>query len=440
MDASTAAFPEKFIWGAATASYQIEGAWNEDGKGESIWDRFSHTQGKIVNDENGDVACDHYHRYPEDIAMMSKLGLRAYRFSVSWPRIMPYGRGALNQAGLDFYERIIDALLEAKIRPFVTLYHWDLPQALQEKGGWGNPDTWRYFSDYAALMAKRFGDRVEYWMTLNEPQVIAFAGHERGELAPGLHDRRLAIQVSHHLLLAHGAASQAIRAVSGPSKVGISLNLYPFEPAGDSRLDAEAAELGWMKTCAWFLDPLLRSRYPPEAVEYYGDNSPSIQPGEQELIAQPLDFLGVNFYNRQVTGANGPVKVRGAEYTEMGWEVHPPALRKLLQDLNREYRLPPLFITENGAAFEDTVTADGHVRDPRRLSYIREHIIQARLAIADGVDLRGYFIWSLMDNFEWAHGFSKRFGLVYVDYPSQRRILKESGEWYARVIGANAVE
>lgn len=440
MDASTAAFPEKFIWGAATASYQIEGAWNEDGKAESIWDRFSHTQGKIVNDENGDVACDHYHRYPEDIAMMSKLGLRAYRFSVSWPRIMPYGRGALNQAGFDFYERIIDTLLEAKIRPFVTLYHWDLPQALQEKGGWGNPDTWRYFSDYAALMAKRFGDRVEYWMTLNEPQVIAFAGHERGELAPGLHDRRLAIQVSHHLLLAHGAGSQAIRAVSGPSKVGISLNLYPFEPAGDSRLDAEAAELGWMKTCAWFLDPLLRSRYPPEAVEYYGDNSPSIQAGEQELIAQPLDFLGVNFYNRQVTGANGPVKVRGAEYTEMGWEVHPPALRKLLQDLNREYRLPPLFVTENGAAFEDTETADGHVRDPRRLSYLREHIIQARLAIADGVDLRGYFVWSLMDNFEWAHGFSKRFGLVYVDYPSQRRILKESGEWYSRVIGANAVE
>jgi beta-glucosidase len=440
MNSSVLSFPEDFIWGAAAASYQVEGAWNLDGKGESIWDRFTHTPGKTHNGDTGDVACDHYHRYREDVALMERLGLKAYRFSIAWPRVIPNGRGAVNPAGLDFYDRLVDALLEARIRPFVTLYHWDLPQAMQDVGGWGNRDTCRYFADYAALMAHRLGDRVHYWMTLNEPQVVAFAGHAKGEHAPGLRDQKLAVQVSHHLLVAHGLATQAIRANSGQAKVGIVLNLSPFEPAGDSRADRDAADLGWQLNCVWFLDPLFRAHYPSAALQFYGDKAPAVQPGDLGLIAQELDFLGVNFYARQVTGADGAVQVPGAEYTEMGWEVHAPALRDLLVGLNREYRLPPVFITENGAAFADEVGADGGVHDPRRVNYLREHLIQARLAMGDGVDLHGYFVWSLMDNFEWAHGYSKRFGVVYVDYATQRRILKESGEWYAQVIAGTPIE
>jgi beta-glucosidase len=440
MERSASAFPEAFIWGASSAAYQIEGAWSEDGKGESIWDRFSHTPGKIHNEETGDIACDHYHRYREDIALMEQLGLQAYRFSISWPRVIPNGRGDINLAGLDFYERLVDGLLQAKIQPFVTLYHWDLPQALQDNGGWGNPDTSRYFADYADLVVRRLGDRVPYWMTLNEPQVATFAGHYTGQHAPGLRDRKLALQVGHHLLIAHGLGLQAIRANNARAKAGISLNLYPFEPAGDSRADVEAAERGWLTTCQWFLDPLLRAHYPAEAIEYYGDDAPLVQPGELDVIAGAFDFLGVNFYSRQVVGAKGPVRLPDSEYTEMGWEVHPPALRKVLTDLNGQYKLPPLFVTENGAAHADEVSADGCVRDPRRVEYLHEHIIQARLAMSDGVDLRGYFVWSLTDNFEWMYGFAKRFGLVYVDYATQRRIVKESGEWYRGVIGRNGVE
>jgi beta-glucosidase len=433
-------FPETFYWGASSASYQVEGAWSEDGKGESIWDRFCHTPGKIDNDETGDVACDHYHRYRQDIALMQELGLQAYRFSISWPRVVPNGRGAFNFAGLDFYQRLVDGLLDAKIRPFVTLYHWDLPQALQDNGGWGNLDTSRYFADYVDLVVRRLGDRVPYWMTLNEPEVVTFAGHVRGEHAPGMRDRKLALQVSHHLMLAHGLGVQAIRANSTRARVGIALNLYPIEPAGDSHADLQAAELGWLTTCQWFLDPLLRAHYPPEALEYYGDDAPSVQPGEDVLVAQSLDFLGVNFYSRRVVDAKGPVRLPDAEYTEMGWEVHPPSLRKVLTDLNRQYQLPPVFITENGAAYADKVDLEGCVRDPRRVEYLRDHIIQARLAMSDGVDLRGYFVWSLTDNFEWNFGYAKRFGLAYVDYANQHRILKDSGKWYASVIGRNGVE
>lgn len=440
MTSSSPSFPESFVWGASSASYQIEGAWNADGKGESIWDHFSHTPGKILNGETGDVACDHYHRYLEDIALMERLGLNAYRLSIAWPRVFPTGRGAANPAGLDFYERLIDALLQANIQPFITLFHWDLPQAMQDAGGWQNPDTSRYFADYAALMAVRFGDRVHSWMTLNEPQVFAFVGHDKGEHAPGLRNHKLAIQVSHNLLVGHGLAAQAIRASTGRSQVGIALDLHPFEPAGDAAGDYRAAELGWLTSSQWFIDPLLRAQYPPEALEYYGDEAPSVQPGDMDLIAQPLDFFGINYYSRQVVSAKGPVKVPDSEYTEMGWEVNAPALNKLLVDLKREYRLPPVYITENGAAYADEVSSDGAVHDPRRINYLREHIIQARLAMDDGVDLRGYFVWSLMDNFEWSYGFSKRFGLVYVDFATQRRIVKESGEWYARVIAERKVE
>ena len=440
MNSSAALFPEDFVWGASSASYQVEGAWNVDGKGESIWDRFTHTSGKIEHGDTGDVACDHYHRYLEDIGMMERLGLNAYRFSIAWPRVIPNGRGAVNPAGLDFYDRLVDALLKAKIQPFATLYHWDLPQAMQDAGGWRNPDTCRYFADYAALIARHLGDRIRFWMTLNEPQVIAFAGHQSGEHAPGLRDHKLAIQVSHNLLVAHGLATQAVRANTGQAKVGIALNLYPFDPAGDSTADREAADLGWQTTCSWFLDPLIRAHYPAAALEFYGDEAPTVQPRDMGLIAQHLDFLGVNFYARKVTGANGDVQVPGAEYTDMGWEVHPPALRKLLVELNREYRLPPVFVTENGAAYLDQVGGDSRVHDPRRVNYLREHLIQVRLAMDDGVDLRGYFVWSLLDNFEWSFGFSKRFGLAYVDYATQQRIVKESGEWYSQVIARRMVE
>ncbi len=434
-------FPSDFIWGAATAAYQIEGAWNEDGKDESIWDRFSHTPGKIENGDVGDVACDHYHRYLEDIALMRQLGLKAYRFSIAWPRVIPAGRGAVNSAGLDFYDRLVDALLEAKIQPFVTLYHWDLPQALQDLGGWPQRELCGYFADYAALMVKRLGDRVCQWVTFNEPWVAAFVGYREGRHAPGVQDEKLALQTAHHLLVAHGLAAQAIRSIEPLAKVGIVLDMWPVEAGTDLDEDHVIAEQSWQKGAGWFLSPLLRGCYPPAAWQAYGDRVPTVYPGDIALIAQRLDFLGVNFYSRGlVEGGQFVRPVPGSEYTEMGWEVHPPALGHLLLRLKREYRVPPLYITENGAAFPDTPAPDGGVRDAQRVNYLREHFIQARLAMDEGVDLRGYFVWSLLDNFEWAHGYSKRFGLIYVDYATQQRIIKESGAWYAQVISRNRIE
>jgi len=434
-------FPDDFLWGAATAAYQIEGAWNEDGKGESIWDRFCHTPDHIENDDTGDVACDHYHRWREDVALMQRLGLPAYRFSVSWPRVIPAGRGAVNPPGLDFYDRLVDALLAAGIQPFLTLYHWDLPQALQDRGGWGARDTCGYFADYADRLARRLGDRVRHWATFNEPWVVAFVGHQYGWHAPGLQDEALTLQVAHHLLVAHGLATQALRAADARLQVGIVLNTRPVEPATDLEQDRALADQYWQRNEGWFLDPLLRAEYPPAAWEDYGDRRPAVQPGDMSLIAQLLDWLGVNYYSRGMA-QQGQIldPVPGSEYTDMGWEIHAPALRRLLVRLKRDYPVPPLYITENGAAFPDQVSPDGRVHDPRRIAYLRDHLIQARLAIADGVDLRGYFVWSLLDNFEWAHGYAKRFGLIYVDYATQQRIVKDSGEWYARVIAHNGVE
>jgi beta-glucosidase len=434
-------FPPGFLWGAATAAYQIEGAWDEDGKGESIWDCFSHTPGKTRDGDTGDTACDHYHRFEDDVALMARLGLKAYRFSISWPRVIPAGSGKVNLAGLDFYDRLVDKLLQANIEPFVTLYHWDLPQALQEQGGWGARDTCAAFADYAALMARRLGDRVRRWATFNEPSASAFAGHRSGEHAPGFRDGKLALQAAHHLLLAHGLAVQAVRAVEPGLEAGIVLCLWPFEPATPSAEDKQAAELAWQQGDAWFLDALFRAHYPPAAWEAYGPDVPRVMPGDQAVIAQHLDFLGINYYSRTLRGVQGNIKpVPGAEYTEMGWEVHPPAFRRLLLRLQREYSLPPLYITENGAVFADDLSADGCIHDPRRIRYLRQHLIQIRRALDEGIDLRGYFAWSLMDNFEWANGYSKRFGLVYVDYPTQRRIVKDSGTWYRGVIARNGVE
>ena len=434
-------FPEGFTWGAATAAYQIEGGWNADGKGESIWDRFCHTPGKIHNGDTGDVACDHYHYYQDDIALMRQLGLKAYRFSVSWPRVVPNGCGAINPAGLDFYDRLVDGLLAANLQPFVTLYHWDLPQALEDLGGWPNRDVCGYFADYAALMVRRLGDRVRHWATFNEPYVSAFLGYRDGCHAPGLQDEKLALQAAHHLMVAHGMAAQAIRAIAPQAQVGIVLDMFPTETDTNLPEDRAVVERAWQKEIGWFLDPLLRACYPPEALQAYGPHAPHIQPGDLALIAQRLDFLGVNFYSRNLVRNGSPVKpVPGSEYTEMDWEIHAPALRRLLVRLKREYSIPPLYITENGAACPDEVGPDECVHDTRRANYLRDHFVQTRLAMDDGVDLRGYFVWSLLDNFEWSFGYSKRFGLIYVDYSTQRRIFKDSATWYAQVIARNGVE
>ena len=414
----TKKFPKDFVWGAATAAYQIEGAWNADGKGESIWDRFAHTPGKIDNGDTGDVACDHYHRYRDDVALMRQLGLRAYRFSISWPRVLPAGRGALNPAGLDFYERIVDELLAANIQPYVTLYHWDLPQALE--GGWVNRDTAGYFADYAALVVRRLGDRVRTWTTLNEPWVSAFIGYREGQHAPGLQDEKLALQAAHHLLVAHGLAAQAMRAISAQLNVGIVLDMFPVEAGTDSAQDQVIADSAWQHRTGWFIDPLLRASYPSDAWRTLGNNAPAVSPDDFALIAQPLDFLGVNYYSRELIQKGVSIKlVPGSEYTEMGWEVHAPALGRLLLRLKRDYALPPIYITENGAAFRDEISTDGRIHDPRRLNYVREHLRELHQAIEAGVDMRGYFLWSLFDNFEWSFGFSKRFGIVYVDYATR---------------------
>ena len=431
-------FPKDFWWGAATAAYQIEGAWNEDGKGESIWDRFSHTPGKIVNGDTGDVACDHYHRWRDDVALMQQLGLKGYRFSISWPRVMPLGRGPVNPIGLDFYDRLVDALLAANIQPFVTLYHWDLPQAIE--GGWIKRDVCGYFADYAALMVRRLSDRVKQWTTLNEPAVAALYAHRDGQHAPGLRNEKVARQVAHHLLVAHGQATQAMRAIDPQVQIGIALNMTPVEIATDTPENRADADRAWQYDEGWFIDPLLRGCYPPAAWQAFGANVPEVQPGDMALIAQRFDMLGINYYSRRLVDKGVEVKpVPGSDYTEMGWEVHAPALGRLLARLKRDYHVPPIYITENGAAFKDAVSADGQVHDPRRLNYLREHLAELQRAIEAGVDVRGYFAWSLLDNFEWAQGYSKRFGLIHVDYATQRRIIKDSGQWYARAIAHNSL-
>ena len=433
-------FPHNFLWGTATASYQIEGAWNEDGKGESVWDRFSHTPGKISDHSNGDVACDHYHRYLEDVALMRRLGLKAYRFSTSWPRVLPEGRGRINMPGLDFYDRLVDALCAANITPFLTLYHWDLPFALHQEGGWTRREVAYAFADYATVMVKRLGDRVKHWATFNEPAVVMNLGYLYGLHAPGLQDPKAAYQVGHNLMLAHGLAVRAIRGIDQDLQVGIVLNQWPADPASDKPADLAAAKDFWDRHEPFFLDPIFKGYYSAAILEQMGAHRPQIEDGDMAIIAQKLDFMGLNYYSRHLISEGGRVERNpDAEYTEMDWEVYPPALRRLLNRLNNMYDLPPIYITENGAAFADVVSADGKIHDDRRLEYLRQHFIQTHLAMQDGVDVRGYFVWSLLDNFEWAFGYTKRFGIVGVDYNTQERIVKDSGEWYSQVIARNDV-
>jgi beta-glucosidase len=442
-----AEYPPGFRFGAATAAYQIEGAWDEDGRGESIWDRFCHTPGKVARGDTGDVACDHYHRWREDLDLLAALRIESYRFSISWSRVQPDGRGALNPKGVAFYRQLAEGLLERGIEPVATLYHWDLPQALQDTGGWAARETTERFAEYARLMAEQLGDVVAQWITHNEPWVIAFLGHAHGVKAPGVKDWATALRVSHHLLLSHGLAVQALRAaVPAGTPLGITLNLQPERPLTDSDEDRAAARIADGYANRWFLDPVLRGSYPEDMLEVFGRSfgpPDSVRPGDLDTIAQPLDFLGVNYYFPQRVSADpdaAPLGVRHADpvgpLTTMGWEQDPSGLQEILVRIRDDYGDVPIAITENGAAFPDGAEVDGCVDDPARVEYLRGHIAAVGRAIAAGVDIRRYFVWSLLDNFEWEHGYEPRFGIVHVDFESLRRVPKRSALWYRDHIAA----
>jgi beta-glucosidase len=447
------AFPEGFLWGVATSAYQIEGAAREGGRGESIWDRFAAAPGRIADGSDGSVACDHYHRWREDVELMRGLGLGAYRFSIAWPRVLPHGRGTVNSSGLDFYDALVDALLEAGLRPFVTLNHWDLPQALQEAGGWASRETARAFVEYAAAVSMRLGDRVKDWATHNEPWCIATLGHEAGVHAPGHRDPAEALRAAHHLLLSHGWAVPALRRNSPGARVGLALNLVPAYPASPSDADREATRRFDGTFNRWYLDPVFRGTYPADAVDDLaraGRPLPGVEAGDLAAIAAPVDWLGLNYYSRAVVRSdeipepeNAPRTVHQAprrEWTAMGWEIFPQGLHDLAVRIHREYAPAAMYVTENGAAFDSQPAPGEPAADARRIDFIRGHLQAAHRAIADGVPLAGYFHWSLVDNFEWQHGYTKRFGLVWVDYPTQRRVPKGSARWYREVVAANAID
>lgn len=447
-DMSEYPFPAGFVWGAASAAYQIEGAWRDDGKGESIWDRFAHLPGRIRDGSTGDVACDHYHRWRDDVRLMRELGLRAYRFSIAWPRIIPNGHGPVEPRGLDFYSRLVDELLANRIEPFVTLYHWDLPQTLEDEGGWPARATAEAFAQYADVVSRALGDRVKHWITLNEPRCFCFLGYEEGIHAPGREDRPAALAATHHALLAHGLAVPLIRRNSHGAQVGITLDLNPAVPASPSAVDADAARYHDGYFNRWFLDPLYGRGYPSDMVADYtaegglptGELS-FVQPGDLRTIAVPTDFLGINYYSRTVTRStrvpeeqNLPVTVAPLPVSDRGWEIYPEGLYAMLVRLQFGYNPGKIYITENGASDLAGPGVDGQVHDELRRSYLRDHFAAAGRAIAAGVPLAGYFVWSLLDNFEWEEGLTDRFGIVYVDYPTQRRIPKASARWLRQVI------
>ncbi|NVI28554.1 MULTISPECIES: GH1 family beta-glucosidase [Streptomyces] len=433
--------PAGFTWGVATAAYQIEGAVAEDGRAPSIWDTFSHTPGKVAGGDTGDVACDHYHRWPEDLALMKRLGVDSYRLSIAWPRVHPQGDGPVNEAGLAFYDRLVDALLEAGITPNVTLYHWDLPQALQDRGGWPARETAEHFAAYASTVAERLGDRVSRWATLNEPLCSAWIGHLEGTMAPGLRDIDAAVKASYHLLLGHGLAAQAVRTASPHAKIGIVNNLSTVYAATDSEADQAAARRMDGHTNRWWLDPVHGRGFPADMREVYGVDLPE-RPGDLDTIAQRLDWIGLNYYFPAVV-ADDPdaphprirtVRREGVPRTGMDWEIEAGGLEELLLRLTREYGAQSIHVTENGSAFPDTVAPDGSVHDPERTAYLQDHLAACARAARAGAPVDGYYAWSLLDNFEWAYGYDKRFGLVHVDYPTQRRTMKTSGHTYARLI------
>ena len=448
------AFPKGFFWGTATAAYQIEGAWNEDGKGESIWDRFAHTPGKIKNGDTGDVACDSYHRWPEDIALMRAMNMNSYRFSISWPRIQPSGSGPANSKGIDAYSRMVDALLEAHIRPMVTLYHWDLPQSLEDAGGWTNRDTASRFADYVQLVAQSLADRVNDWNIFNEPDAFVDLGHLEGTHAPGRTSLLDFLRATHVVNLAQGAGFRALKAIRSSARVGTAFSMSPCEPATDSLADKLAAERAHAMTNIWFLEPALRGRY-PDALTFLPETAMRIKSGDMENIRAPLDFIGINLYYRIIASAPSalehashaqdwlfPVKMAEGQQgpkTDIGWEVWPKALYDMINRITRDYNRPAIEITESGCSYNDRPDASGVIHDNRRIAYHRDYLAAVGQSIAEGADVRGYHAWSLLDNFEWAEGYSQRFGLAYVDFKTQQRTIKESGKWYAKVAQRNAI-
>ena len=448
-------FGNNFLWGAATAAFQIEGSTSRDGRGESIWDRFCTMPNAIKDGTDGKNACEHYQLWRHDLELMKWLGLSAYRFSISWPRIQPEGRGLPNPQGLDFYDRLVDGLLAAGIRPFVTLYHWDLPQALEDAGGWPARDTASRFADYASHVVARLGDRVRDFVTHNEPYCASMFGYRDGFQAPGRKSYGDALRAAHHLLLSHGLAVQAVRALAAQAEVGITLNLVPTEPASPSAVDLDAARACDGEANRWFLDPLYGRGYPLDVVEdrlregvLQSRELPFIQPGDMQLISSPTDFLGVNYYVRAIARAkangvpNEPIQVAPRdECTAMGWEVYPEGLERILMQVHERYSPPRLYVTENGAAYDDEPPSrGGEIADLERQSYILRHLAALHRARSAGAKVDGYFLWSLLDNFEWSEGYTKRFGIVWVDYESQRRLPKHSAHRYRRVIADNGFQ
>jgi len=442
-------FPENFVWGSATASYQIEGGFNEDGRGESIWDRFCRTPGNICDGSNGDTACDHYHLYEQDVELMKYLGLKSYRLSIAWPRIFPDGTGKPNEKGMAFYKNLITLLVKNGIKPAVTLYHWDLPQKLQDIGGWANRQVTDYFEQYARYVFTELGELVPMWITLNEPFCSAYVGNYIGRHAPGLRDYKTALLVSHNLLLAHGKAVKAYREMGLHGEIGITLNMDYAYPKTDSEEDRAAAELYFAAISRWYADPVLKGCYPKVLVERYQANNlmPDIQAGDMAIIHQPIDFLGLNNYyavqvKKDKDGSPGGFIHNhfGEDFTEMGWGVNPRGLYDLLMRLHRDYNGIKLYITENGAAFRDMVLSNGEVDDSNRKEFLMRYLSDVHHAIEDGVNLHGYYLWSLLDNFEWGQGYTMRFGIIYVDYKTQKRIIKKSGHWYRQVIADNGFE
>jgi beta-glucosidase len=443
------AFPPGFHFGAATSAYQIEGSLHADGRGESVWDRFAAMLGTIADATDGGVACDHYRRYLDDVSLLRELGVSAYRFSVAWPRILPEGRRPANPAGLDFYDALVDALLATGITPFVTLNHWDLPQALQDEGGWGSRDTVSRFAEYADAVSWRIGDRVAHWCTHNEPWCIATLGHETGEHAPGHRDPEESLRVAHHLLLSHARALPALRANAKDAQCGLVLNLVPMHPASPSAIDKEAARQADGQLNRWYLDPLFRGAYPVDAIQdrvargHLPRGMSFVREGDMSEICAPIDWLGVNYYSRGIcrgdAEGNQPRAIaEPTNRTDMGWEVYPAGLREILQRVHRDYSPKRLYVTENGAAYADGPDEDGRIHDQRRVDYLAGHLEACAAAIDSGVPLAGYFLWSLLDNYEWQFGYTKRFGAVWVDFDSQARVLKDSALWYRDFIAANS--
>jgi beta-glucosidase len=460
-------FPKGFLWGAATAAYQIEGGYNEDGRGFSNWDVYNRVPGNVFHGDTGDVAADHYHHWKEDVALMKEIGLPAYRFSFAWPRIIPAGKGPVNQKGLDFYDRLVDELLKANIKPFSTVYHWDHPAVLDEIGGWTNREMASYFADYASLLVEHFSDRITNWITINEPFVVATVGYHMGAVAPGMKDIKATAAATHHLLLGHGLAVKAMRQVAKqPLQIGITLNLSNVEPASDSREDLDAAKYRDAHLNRVFLDPLYFGKYPAEMTQNLGFVFPDGFEKDFDIIREPTDFLGINNYTRDMVKAKSTdslnvkketldavksspsdvtfpftvVQPGGSTYSTM-WEMYPKGLYDLLTRLKRDYPVKALYITENGTAVTDGIDADNRVRDPRRIQYLQDYITHMHQAIQEGVPVKGYFVWSLMDNYEWSHGYSRRFGIIFIDYENgQRRVIKDSAHWYSQIIRHNGFD